>query len=430
MLTKDVVVLISRNLRIQTRRTGLAVNGVIIGTAAVVILASLGVGMQRGVMLRFESIGDLRAILVTSLEPDLERDGLAGEAAVVRPLLDDGALDTLRNIPGVVSVLPQVLPAGNVECTFQELTSVARLVGLDVRDLADLGYQAQVGETVLKPGTVILGQGALSSFGEMIEFSGGGRIQYVQLEADDVLGKKLRFVIRQSSGQAARTVELRVNGILNSGILDRNIYLRENDLKTWNRYATGKAARGYNQVVVEAVSIERVRQLAEEIEKLGFATSTQDELIGRVNQTYLLISILLWITGLTSLAISGVGVANTMTAAMMEQTPDIGLWKALGATNREVMLLIASQAAVIGLMGGIWGTLAGLLGVYLFNALGGMNMTIQVWGQDMTQGVLAQSPAWLWLASPVFSLGVGLLAGITPAMRAAALSPVDILKDE
>jgi putative ABC transport system permease protein len=149
-----------------------------------------------------------------------------------------------------------------------------------------------------------------------------------------------------------------------------------------------------------------------------------------VEQTYLFISILLWITGLTSLAISGVGVENTMTAAMMEQTPDIGLWKALGATNREVMLLIASQAAVIGLMGGIWGTLAGLLGVYLFNSLGGMNMTIQVWGQDMTQGMLAQSPAWLLLASPVFSLVVGLLAGITPAMRAAALSPVNILKDE
>ena len=430
MRMKDVVVLVSRNLRTRTRQTGLAVYGVIIGTAAVVILASLGVGMQRGVMLQFESIGDLRAIQVAPLESNPERDRLAGEPAVVRPLLDDSALDAIQNIPGVVSVLPQVLPAGNVECSFQDLTSVARLVGLEVRDLTDLGYQAQVGETVLKPGTVILGQGALSSFGDMIEFSGGGRIQYVQLKAEDVLEKKLRFVIRQNSGQAARTVELRVNGILNGGILDRNIYLRASDLLTWNRYATGKAARGYNQVVVEAVSIERVKWLAEEIEKRGFAASTQDELIGRVEQTYLFISILLWITGLTSLAISGVGVANTMTAAMMEQTPDIGLWKALGATNREVMLLIASQAAVIGLMGGIWGTLAGLLGVYLFNSLGGMNMTIQVWGQDMTQGMLAQSPAWLLLASPVFSLVVGLLAGITPAMRAAALSPVNILKDE
>lgn len=432
MRTRDSLLLIYRNLRERTGRALLTANGVLIGTAAVVILVSLGVGMQVGVMAQFETIGDLRSIQVQpAISQDARYTGTESpkDSKSVR-LLDRTAVEELRALPGVASVLPQVLPAGYVECTFGEWTSVANVVGLEVRDLAELGYSAQDGTTRLRRGTVILSQGVLSSFGEMIEFSGGGRIQYTELDAGDLLGEKLRFVIHKANGKSTRTVDLRVAGILVSESMDRNIFMPAEDVTAWNAYSFGRPSRGFSQVVVEAASIPEVETLAEQIEALGFTAFTQETLIERIEQTYLLISVLLGVTGLTSLLMAGVGVANTMIAATLEQTLEIGLWKALGASNHDVLGLISGQAAVIGLLGGIGGVLAGWLGVRLFNLLGGLTVSVQVWGQAREQVVLADAPAGLLLAAPVFALVVALISGLAPAMHAAALPPIAALKEE
>lgn len=428
----DTVMLMSHNLRVRLGRALLTANGVLIGTAAVVILVSLGVGMQRGVMGQFETIGDLRAIQVQpAISQNVQNNGMESprETKFVRRL-NQAAVEELRALPGVVTVLPQVRPEGLVECTFDKWTSMANVVGLEVHDLAELGYSAQAGTTRLRRGTVVLSQGALASFGEVIEVSGGGRIRYIDLDVEELLGKKLRFVIHKTGGQSTRTVELRVAGVLVGGSMDRSILLPADDVTTWNTYAFGRPSRDFSQAVVEVASTSEVEPLAEQIEALGFAASTQETLIERVEQTYLLISVLLGITGMTSLLMAGVGVANTMMAATLEQTLEIGLWKALGASNREVMGLISGQAAVIGLLGGMGGALVGWLGVRLFNLLGGLNVTVQVWGQTVSQVMLAETPPWLLLAAPVFALVVGLISGLAPAMRAAALPPIEALKEE
>lgn len=432
MRPRDTLMLISRSLRVRLGRALLTANGVLIGTAAVVMLVSLGVGMQRGVMAQFETIGDLRAIQVQpAISQDARYNGMESpkDSNFVRRL-DRAAVEEMRALPGVVAVLPQVRPEGFVECTFGEWTSTANVVGLELRDLAELGYSVQAGTTRLRRGTVVLSQGALDSFGEMIEVSGGGRMQYVELDVEDLLGERLRFVIHKAGGQSTRTVELRVAGVLMGGSMDRSIFLPAEDVTAWNTYAFGRPSRGFSQAVVEAASIPQVEPLAGQIEALGFAAFTQEVLIERVEQTYLLISVLLGITGMTSLLMAGVGVANTMMAATLEQTLEIGLWKALGASNREVMGLITGQAAGIGLLGGIGGALAGWLGVSVFNLLGGLNVTVQVWGQTISQVMLAETPPWLLLAAPVFALIVGLTSGLAPAMRAAALPPIEALKEE
>jgi len=273
----------------------------------------------------------------------------------------------------------------------------------------------------------------LNSFGEWIEFSNGGGIQYVQLAAEDLSGEDLRFVLHKIVGEQTKTVTLLVAGILAGESTDRNIYLSVEDLIAWETYITCQPAHlsreGYSEASVTAASVSDVAELADAIEVLGFTTLTS-ALIEQVQQTYRLISILLGLTGAVSLVMAGVGVANTMTAATLERTTEIGLWKALSASNRDVLRLILGQSAGIGLLGGLGGTLAGRVGVWLFNLLGGMTVTVEVYGQEAEQVMLAWTLFWLLLAAPAFALVVGLASGLSPAMHAVALPPITALQEE
>ena len=424
--------MIVTGLRNRKGRVVLTANGVLIGTAAVVLLVSLGIGMQRGVMAQFESIGDLRTIRVSPAYLEGGSLRLTDEVQILRPL-DEAALAEIGSLSNVASVVPRLLPTGYMEPIFGDWSSTANLVGLDVRDLAELGLTAQLGTTRLKRGTVVLGQDVLDSFGEWIEFSNGGGIQYIQLAAEDLLNEDLRFILSKIGGEQTKTVTLRVAGILAGESTDRNIYLSVEDLIAWETYVTGRPAHlsreGYSEASVTATSVSDVAGLAESIEALGF-TALTSALIERVQQTYQLISVLLGLTGAISLVMAGVGVANTMTAATLERTTEIGLWKALGASNRDVLQLILGQSAGIGLLGGLGGALVGRVGVWLFNLLGGMTVTVEVYGQAAEQVMLAWTPFWLLLTAPIFALVVGLASGLSPAMHAATLPPIVALQEE
>lgn len=440
MRTRDYLSLVSRNLRKRKGRVALTANGVLIGTAAVVMLVSLGIGMQHGVMAQFEKIGDLHSIWVSPASsqananesPD-QRNSRASRSGIDQPL-DRQALEAIRSLPGVVTVIPQVIPSGYVEGSLGELKTTANLVGLDVQDLAGLGFEVEVGTTKLSRGTVILGDLALNSFGEPYELSGGGGINYIRLEAIDLLGQKLRFQVYKEKGEQTKIVELRIGGVLADGSSDRNIYLRSEDVTAWNEFYLGRHIRrskeGHDQLIVEVESIPQVERVADQIETLGFETVTQTALIERVNQTYLLIELLLGVTGMVSLLMAGVGIANTMIAATLEQTSEIGLWKAVGASNREIMILVLGQSVGVGLIGGVGGALTGWVGARLFNLLGGLNVNVQVFGQSASQVVLAHTPLWLLFLTPGFALMIGLIAGLFPAMHAATLPPVEALKYE
>jgi putative ABC transport system permease protein len=233
MRSQDYFRMVSTSLRNRRSRVALTANGVLIGTAAVVLLVSLGIGMQRGVMAQFESIGDLRTIRVSPAYVDEGPQRLTGEVQIRRPL-DEAALAEIRSFSGVESVVPRLRPAGYVEPVFEDWSSTANLMGLDVRDLAELDLTAQLGTTRLKRGTVVLGQDVLNSFGKWIEYSSGGSIQYVQLAAEDLLGEDLRFVLYKAGREQTKTVTLKVAGILAGEAIDRNIYVSVKDLSAWN----------------------------------------------------------------------------------------------------------------------------------------------------------------------------------------------------
>ncbi len=135
--------------------------------------------------------------------------------------------------------------------------------------------------------------------------------------------------------------------------------------------------------------------------------------------------------GAIALLVAAIGIANTMTMSILERTREIGLMKAIGATNRDVLSIFLGEAAGIGFIGGLGGVLLGwgasaVLNVVALSYFAGQAAS----GGGPLPSAAAVTPAWLPLFALVFATVVGLLSGLYPALRAATLVPVNALKYE
>ncbi|NJC95361.1 MAG: FtsX-like permease family protein [Anaerolineae bacterium] len=149
------------------------------------------------------------------------------------------------------------------------------------------------------------------------------------------------------------------------------------------------------------------------------------------NNFYVILQVIFGGVGAIALLVAAIGIANTMAMSILERTREIGLMKAVGATNRDVLSIFLGEAAGIGFVGGLGGVIFGWL------AGQGINVIAQVYlaGQAGQQGgvppsVAVYTPVWLPVFALVFSTFIGMASGLYPALRAATMIPVLALKYE
>ena len=171
--------------------------------------------------------------------------------------------------------------------------------------------------------------------------------------------------------------------------------------------------------------------LTDQITSLGYQAFTPQSFVQGINNFFLILQIIFGGVGAIALLVAAIGIANTMTMAILERTREIGLMKAVGATNREVLSVFLGEAAGIGFIGGLGGLVLGWAAGQVINVLALSYLA----GQTAQQGgsvpsMAVVTPAWL----PIFALGfatlIGLLSGLYPALRAATLVPLNALKYE
>ena len=121
-----------------------------------------------------------------------------------------------------------------------------------------------------------------------------------------------------------------------------------------------------------------------------------------------------------SLFVGGVGIANTMYTSVLERTKEIGIMKAVGARNSDVMWIFLIESGLLGLVGGIVGALMGLGGAILVS-----NLANQALGNDLFQ-VMVSYP--LLFGAVGFSFFVGIISGVFPALQASKLNVVEALR--
>jgi ABC-type antimicrobial peptide transport system permease subunit len=184
---------------------------------------------------------------------------------------------------------------------------------------------------------------------------------------------------------------------------------------------------GYDSAVVRVTDPVVMTEVRRQLTEKGFGSFSIVDQLDQIRTVFLIIDSVLGLLGGISLLVTSFGIANTMIMSILERTREIGIMKAIGAEDREIKLIFFFEAAVIGLTGGVLGSLA-------------------AWGIDAVANRLAYRfilkpqgasfvdffylPPYLWLGAITFALSVSILAALYPAARAASIDPVRALRHD
>lgn len=424
----DLMQLVISNLRRMVGRVVFTALGVVIGTGAIVILISLGAGLQSSLTSSLESFGAINQITVFS--------GGGGPQSGSDQALDARAIREFQSIPGVEAVTPRVSIGGTYQ--LNRLQGGATTYGIAPLAADDLGLAVERGTNRLSRGTIVVGPKVAEQFFDP-------RRPQTEIEPPDLFGQTLLLQLSrfdpETGAQEDRTVRLRVGGVLEEtgGETDFNVYMALDDVEELTAWQQNGVSPRWEQegyptlIVITQLDPAIVQSVEGQIADQGyFAFSIGSSLQG-LNTFFLIVQAALGGIGAIALLVAAIGIGNTMVMSVMERTREIGLMKAVGAHNRDVLTVFVVEAGIIGVLGGIVGVIAGWLLSLIINVVALAYISAQTaaqGGADPGIDRIAYTPLWLVFFAIGFAFLIGLIAGIFPALRAVQLDPVRALKYE
>ena len=464
----DLLRMSSSNLKRRKLRTFLTVLGVMIGTTSIVVMISLGLGLEAAMYKEIESSGGLNTITVTGAESGNSMIYYDGEGTGEQSdkKLTDSAVKELAGLEHVVSVSPQyemsvMLLKGGYEGWAQLIALTPEAMeGLNL-ELAGDGRLPATGTSNLE---LVYGNGVLTNFYE----KGTGSGYYETGELPDIdLAKDSLFLILDQEGynasqepaysgaadgsdEAQQTVNkvqkhaVRACGVVAGDVETYktgyyNVYCDLDTLKqvlkkefagrTIPGQPTTKSGKPYKDFVYSSVQLKvedekLVNDVVSEIRAMGYNASTNAEYMDSAKKQMAMIQAVLGGIGAVSLLVAAIGIANTMMMSIYERTKEIGIIKVLGCSLKNIKQMFLMEAAFIGLIGGAAGMVLSFILSGIINILTGHGAAMGI------EGNISYIPVWLVLAAMGFAMFVGTAAGYFPAVRAMRLSPLAAIKTE
>ena len=405
-MVRDYFSLAISNLKHRGLRSLLTMLGIFIGIAAVVSLISLGQGLQDAITGQFATL-DFDKLLIQNAEA-----GFGPPGSTVAKKLTDKDLKLVEEVNGVEHVIVRLIRAATFE--FNEVRQFKTIGSVpeneeQIKIIQDaLNAEIFAGKFLTKEdkGKIVLGNNYLDA---------------EDFEKDIRLGSKVLI-----HGE-----KFEVIGILDkSGIFFINdaIFMLEEDMKDFLDIGDE-----IDVIVVQVEDPDRIEEVAEDIKRKlrkdrdlkegeeDFSVETPLQSISTVNTVLNIVRLIVTGIATVSLLVGGIGIANSMYTSVLERTREIGVMKAVGARNIDVLMIFLIESSLLGLVGGIIGALLGL-GL----AIGASGAASAALGGALDLQIKFSLP--LTVAAISFSLLVGMIAGILPAIQASKLNPVDALR--
>jgi putative ABC transport system permease protein len=388
-------------------RTVLTALGVIIGVASVVALLAVGRGTQQQIEERITANG---ANLLT-----VRSQGAAGGGDARLTIADAEALADPTSVPAASRVSPEYMGIGAVVAGSESKTTI--VLGVTP------AYMSIHNNAMAQGGFFEDGQESSS-----VAVLGSRAAEDLFGEGTDPVGRSIR--IRGKSFKVIGVLQSKGAGVF--GFDDEAVLvpLQVAQRKLFNervRGAGGKAA--VSSIVVQARDKDSIEQVRGQIEAVlrerhrlpagggadDFTIDNQQDLINTLTETSRTMTLYLGAIAAISLVVGGIGIMNIMLVSVRERTREIGLRKAVGARERDILTQFLIEALMLSTTGGLIGLLIGVLIAVIANETG--------------QARALVSPESVALAVG-FALAVGLFFGIEPARRAARLDPIEALRYE
>jgi putative ABC transport system permease protein len=449
MKPRDLTDLALRNLREAILRNTLTTLGVAVGVASLVAMLSLGVGLQQLASKRLSQSGLFDTIVVTPKNNFRGMGRPQREPQSDKPprVLDEDARKEIDKLANVVEVYPQV--RFFTEVRFNDKPFATVVAGMPDSSRNSGSFDGMTGSFFSSPtaNEAIL----------QIEFAKDLSDKPASLVGQDLV---LRYAERQalpadnssaatSDGSGGgfsvvpKELRLKIVGIVETepaqgygGYGNARLLMplqtaatlraaQVNDLRDIVRDSAANKTT-YPSLSVRAKSPSQVEAIETSITDMGFAAFSLLDASKSLRTFFSVFDSLLGIFGSLALAVSTLGIVNTLVMAILERRREIGVLKALGATDSDVKKLFFVEAGVMGFFGGIFGVLFGWL---LGRAITiGTNLYLK--RQNLNPIELSSVTWWLILSALAFGVLVSLAAGLYPASRAAKLNPVDALRYE
>ena len=399
MAPGDFIRLTFGALRAHLLRTVLAALGIAVGIASVILLTSIGQGLHDFVLSEFSMFGT-NLIIVTPGK--VATSGVSiGVFGTVRPLTIDDAI-AVRRVPHVIATNPTT--DGNAEVSANGRHRRVNIYGMTADWLIITGTRVRTGTFLPRddPHTprplAVLGSktkeelfGATNPLGRQLDV-GGTRFhivgvmepqgQFVGMDLDDMV------VI-----PTARAIEL---------------FNRDGCTGFHASYDSGA---NVGEVIAGIRRVIAARHGRDDITVI-----TQEQMIDVLGSVLSVLTFAVGALGSISLLVGGVGILTIMTIAVSERTAEIGLLRALGTTQRQIVALFLGEAALLAAVGGAAGFALGVLIAQLLTTI--------------FPALPVSTPWWFALLAEGIAVSVGLAAGVMPAQHAAGMDPVDALRAE
>ena len=386
-----------KNLIGRRLRSFLTIFGIIVGIAAIVALISIGEGLNQSVADQFEQLGTNTIMVLPG----------GGFMESVFAKLDDDDVDLIEDVKGVDFAAALYITSLQVEYKDEIKTVIA--IGIDPEKIDQLGFigiaNVEEGRNLPPHDTtaVVIG----SQFGTSIIKEDIGIRQGLKVNGD-----KLRIVGVLEEAQNSFGSMFNTALSMNSDSLKD---LSDTELTPF-------------RIIVKALPGEDIDELKERISnrlekihgKKDFQVMDLQQMAEMASSIVGMISlVLIGIAGI-SVLVGGIGIMNTMLMSVLERTKEVGVMKAIGATTPRIISIFVVEAGMIGLVGGAIGLLLGI------GAAGIVSIIAEMAELPLTAVV---TPS-LIIGALAFSMAVGMIAGVYPAIRAASVEPVEALRYE
>jgi len=470
MKLPDLTELALRNLRESLLRNSLTTIGISVGVASLVAMLSLGIGLQQLASRRLMKSGLFDTVVVTSRR-DLRNFGReeerGGPAPAESRILDEPTRREIEQIPNVLEASPDIRFI--TELRYEDKPHLTMVAALPASDKSNDAFETVQGhffssdgapEAILqkafaeellgktpKPGldetnvaelaTPLLGKELTMRYAqrEAVQTTpSAGANDHASAPGDQSLaGAAYSVVSREQKLKIVGVADLdpesmrgptRARVFLPLGLAEGLHVMQPTDLREISRASSDQPV--YSSVNVRVKNPSQVQKVEDAIKKMGFNTFSILDASRSIQQFFKVLDVFLGIFGSLALAVAFIGIVNTLVMAILERRREIGIMKAIGASDGDIKKLFFAEAGAMGILGGIVGVALGWAIGQVINV--GTNVYLK--SQSFPPEHFWSVPWWLVAFALLFSFLVSLAAGLYPAGRAARLDPVQALRYE